>query len=222
MSYSSDLKEYLENIEIKKQCCVSAYEAGKTAAESGNVCENDPHCYLRGLFVGYGSITDPKKQYLVSFPEKVCDVAEDVMIQCGLFPLRTTRRGKEVVYLRESDAICDFLTVIGASKYSLELMETVVYKSVKCDANRRINAEIANLDKTATAAAEVCDAIDVLRSHKDYAKLPESLRETAVLRKEYPELSLDELREKHSMPISKSGLNHRLKKLVELSKKYKQ
>lgn len=221
MSYSSELKEYLENIEIKKKCCQSAYDAGKIMAEAEYVCESDPHCYLRGLFVGYGSMTDPEKQYLVSFPEEVCDVAEDVMVQCGLFPLRTTRRGKNVVYLRESDAICDFLTIIGASKYSLEMMEIIVVKSIKRAANRKNNAEFANLDKTATAAAEVCDAIDVLRSHKDYAKLPEALRETAELRKEYPELSLDELREKHSTPISKSGLNHRLKKIVELSKKYK-
>lgn len=221
MSYSSELKEYLENIEIKKNCCRLSYEAGKGLEDVGYKCESDAYCYLRGLFVGYGTMTDPEKQYLVSFTGECADVAEDVLTECGLFPLRTKRKGKDVVYLRESDAICDFLTVIGASKYSLDLMELIVVKSLKKAENRKTNAEFANLDKTATASAEVCDAIDVLKSHKDYAKLPEALRETAELRKANPELSLDELRELHGTPISKSGLNHRLKKLVELSKKYK-
>lgn len=221
MSYSSELKEYLESLEIKKKCCVSSYNAGKVMGEAEKVCESDPHLYLRGLFVGFGTMTDPSKQYLVSFTGGVCDVAEDVMIQCGLSPLRATRKGKDVVYLREGDAICDFLTVIGASRYSLEMMEIIVVNSMKRAANRKNNAEFANLDKTATASAEVCDAIDVLKAHKDYAKLPESLRETAELRVNNPELSLDSLRELHSSPISKSGLNHRLKKIVELSKKYK-
>ena len=221
MSYSSELKEYLKGLEIKKTCCALSYEAGKTISESESVCENDKALYLRGLFVAHGSVTDPEKQYLVSFTGDSAAVAEDVMIECGLFPLRTTRKGKDVVYLRESDSICDFLTIIGASRYSLDMMETIVMKSLKCTANRRNNAEFANLDKTAVAAAEVCDAIDVLKSHKDYAKLPEPLRETAELRKANPELSLDSLRLLHSSPISKSGLNHRLKKIVELSKKYK-
>jgi DNA-binding protein WhiA len=92
---------------------------------------------------------------------------------------------------------------------------------MKRDANRKNNADLANLDKAATASAEVREAIMSIKKHKDYSKLPEELRETAELRLENPSLTLEELRFIHPKPISKSGLYHRLQRIVDFSFKYK-
>ena len=132
MSYSSELKEYLENIEIKKNCCRLSYEAGKGLEDVGYKCESDAYCYLLGLFVGYGTMTDPEKQYLVSFTGECADIAEDVLTECGLFPLRTRRKGKDVVYLRESvDELVRNLEITGISHRPLLAGSDDLCKSVQ-------------------------------------------------------------------------------------------
>lgn len=221
MSYSSELKEYLRGIEIKKACCKKAYQSGLELKKADIVCERDCGCYLRGVFVACGSMTDPDKQYYVSFSGNGTDAAAEALTACGITPLFGKRKGRRIVYLRESGAISDFLAAVGASKNVLDLLEISVINSMKRDANRKNNADLANLDKIATASAEVRNAIIDIMNHREYEKLPEDLKETARLRLENPSLSLDELRLLHSKPISKSGLYHRLKKLTELSLKYK-
>jgi len=221
LSYSSELKEYLKRIEIKKNCCRRAFEAGLKLEKVEFQCERDCGCYLRGVFIACGSMTDPDKQYYVSFSGYGREIAAEALITCGINPLYGTRKGKKIVYLRENDAISDFLASVGASKNALGLLEISVINSMKREANRKNNADLANLDKTATASAEVRNAITEIMNHRDYKRLPEELKETAQLRLENPSLSLEELRLLHSKPISKSGLYHRLKKLAELSLKYR-
>ncbi|MDD4125990.1 MAG: DNA-binding protein WhiA [Eubacteriales bacterium] len=223
MSYSSELKEYLKQKETenKKECCRKAHRAGLELEKAEFVCEKDRGCYLRGVFIACGSMTDPDKQYYVSFSGSGAEIAAEALISCGITPLFGTRKGRSIVYLRESDAISDFLAAVGASKNALGLLEIGVINSMKREANRKNNADLANLDRTATASAEVRSAISEIISHKDYRKLPEELKETAKLRLENPSLTLEELRLIHAKPISKSGLYHRLKKLTELSLKYK-
>ena len=223
MSNSSDLKEYLrqKSLEIQKECCKNAYKAGLDLKEAEITCENDRGLYLRGVFITSGSITNPDKQYYLSFSAAGAEFAAKALAVLGIPPLYGTRKGKRIVYLRESEAISGFLAAIGASRNALSLLEISVINSMKREANRKNNAEFANLDRAATASAEVRNAILQIMSHKDYSKLPEELRETAKLRLENPHLNLEELRKIHSKPISKSGLYHRLKKLTELSLKYK-
>ncbi len=235
MSYSSELKTYLLGIENKKDCCDAAFRAGLKLmpfdgrggvafCEKDNggavFCEKDNGCYLRGVFIACGSMTDPDKQYYVSFTGEGVAAAGKALSACGITPLFGVKKSKPMVYLRESEAISDFLAAVGASKNALGLLEIGVINSMKREANRKNNADLANLDKTATASAEVRNAIAAIMRHKDYKKLPDPLKETARLRLENPSLTLDELRLLHSAPISKSGLYHRLKKLAELSLKY--
>lgn len=221
MSYSDELKAHFNGTEIKKSCCKAAFAAGKSLADHINICDNDAGCYLRGVFVAHGSMTDPKKQFYLSFDPASSEIAARALEECNIAPLWGTRRGEKIVYLRETDSISDFLTVTGAPHFALELLELSVLKTMKRDANRRSNAEFANMDKTATASASQCEAIMLLKKHRDFAKLPEQLRETAELRLKYPELSLDALRAMHSAPISKSGLNHRLQQISDRAEKYR-
>ncbi|MGI6715848.1 MAG: DNA-binding protein WhiA [Eubacteriales bacterium] len=223
MSYSSDLKEYLisKSSELQKECCKNAYKAGLGLGKANIVCQNDSGMFLRGVFVACGSMTNPDKQYYLSFSPRGTDISAAALASCGITPLFGTKNGKKIVYLRDSEAISDFLAAVGASKNALSLLEKSVLNSMKRDANRKNNAELANLDRTAIASAEVRNAILQLINHKDYTKLPEDLKETARLRLENPQLTLDELAKIHSKPISKSGLYHRLRKLTELSLKYK-
>ena len=221
MSYCDRLKEYLASIENKKPCCGEACDSGRALGPCRIVCENDAACYLRGVFLTHGSMTDPEKQFYVSFDASSSPAAAHALETCRITPLWGKHRGKKIVYLRETDSISDFLTVIGGSHFALELLEHSVLRAMRREANRKSNAEFANMDKTATASASQCEAIMLLKTHRDFAKLPDQLRETAELRLKYPELSLDALRELHSTPISKSGLNHRLQQIVERAEKYK-
>lgn len=222
MSYSDGLKEFMKNIENRKPCCKAAFAAGRALSALDKVCENDPGAYLRGVFVTHGSMTDPEKQFYVSFDAVSSPAAADALERCGIAPLWGMHRGKKIVYLRETDSISDFLTVTGASHFALGFLELSVLNAMKRDANRKSNAEFANMDKTATASASQCEAITLLKKHREFAKLPAPLKETASLRLEFPELSLDALRAKHSSPISKSGLNHRLQKIAELAEPYRE
>ena len=221
MSYSDGLKEYFSALELKKPCCKAAFAAGKGLSPYDAVCENDKGVYLRGVFYAHGSMTDPEKQFYVSFDPVSSPAAAEALTECGITPLWGMHRGKRIVYLRETDSISDFLTVTGASHFALEFLELSVLNAMKRDANRKSNAEFANMDKTATASASQCEAIMLLKKHRDFARLPAPLKETASLRLEFPELSLDELRAKHSSPISKSGLNHRLQRIAELAEGYR-
>ena len=221
MSYSDELKERLAAVEMKKECCRAAYSAGLGCTGYEAVCENDAACFLRGLFVAHGSMTDPEKQFYLSFDARSSPAAALALGRCGVTPLWGSHRGKKIVYVRETDSISDFLTAVGASHDALRVLELSVLKSMKREANRASNAEFANMDKTATASAYICEAILLLKKHRDFAKLPEPLKETARLRLEFPELSLDALRAKHSSPISKSGLNHRLQTIADRAEKYR-
>ena len=128
-------------------------------------------------------------------------------------PKHLERSGNYIVYFKQSSAIEDFLTFIGASGSAMELMSAKIEKDMRNSVNRRVNCDTANVSKTVDAAAAQLEAITRL----DLSTLPEKLCETARLRLENPELSLTELAELFEPPVTKSGLNHRLRKLKELS-----
>ncbi|MFA6730193.1 MAG: DNA-binding protein WhiA [Eubacteriales bacterium] len=220
MSYSAKLKQSLMAIQNKNPCCEQAFMAGLRLGAPESKCENDFRCFLRGVFITSGTICNPEKQYYVAFSGAGAGLAESALAKSKIPFLRGTRKSKPIVYIRDSEAIGDFLAAVGAVREALGLMEISVLKSMKRDANRKNNADFANLDKSATASAQSREAIREIMRHKDFTKLPEELRETARLRLENPSLTLDELRALHQKPISKSGLYHRLKKISELSLKY--
>lgn len=195
-----------------------------SAVVSGN--DDESGAFLRGVFVSCGSVTDPKKEYHLELvlPYKARAAALHTFINEHGMAIKTTQRGRGLVlYAKESELIEDFLTYIGAALRSLEIMQVKIEKSVRNHVNRTVNCETANLDKTIDAANRICEDIELLLRERGADYLKPELRKTALLRLENREASLSELCEllsdqsPDSKPLSKSGLNHRLKKLSKMA-----
>ena len=127
------------------------------------------------------------------------------------------RKGAQLLYLKESEQIEDMLTFMGATKASVHMMEIKIYKELRNKANRVTNCETANIDKTVNAATAQVEQIQWLLECRGWGGLPEELWELAQLRLDHPEMSLRELGEALSTPLSRSGVNHRLKRLTQLA-----
>jgi len=181
--------------------------------------------FLRGLFLAYGSMTNPERDYHLEinaltpmFAEEIHSVAE----QCGIRFKVARRKGNELLYIKESEQIEDFLTLIGATNASLRLMEIKVLKTVRNHVNRTTNCETANLNKTVSAASAQVQDIRYIADTVGLSYLDEDLRELAQLRLDHEALSLRELSTMLSTPISRSGVNHRLKRICETAKKLRE
>ena len=178
--------------------------------------------FLRGAFLAGGSVTDPEKRYHLELATAHLQASREVSAllgEMGFLPHTVMRGGNSVIYFKQSEHIEDFLTTIGAPAAATEIMTAKVDKSIRNGANRAANCDIANVNKTINASESQITAIGRLRLDGKLEKLPEKLRETANLRLEYPELSLQQLAEKHEPPLTKSCLNHRLRKITELAGK---
>lgn len=177
--------------------------------------------FLRGAFEGCGSVSDPMKSYHAEFcvPHKnlsvdLCKILSEIP-ECDFTPKTVVRNGSYVVYFKGSEQICDLLTYIGATNCAMEIMGTKAVKQVRNNINRRINSEVANITKIASASAKQLAAIQKIKDKKGIESLPDDLREIAVLRLENPEMSLRDLGQNLSVPISRSGANHRMNRLLE-------
>ncbi|HOJ77667.1 MAG TPA: DNA-binding protein WhiA [Bacillota bacterium] len=180
--------------------------------------------YLRGAFLAGGSITDPhKKTYhleLVTHNEEFAAGLVYLMSLVNIKAKLAKRKEQYLVYLKDSEAIGKFLSTINAYQGVIKLEEVKVVKELRAEVNRLVNCETANLEKTLSAAWKQVAIINRLKELNLFNNLSDSLKITAELRLEYPEVSLKELGELHSPPISKSAVNHRLRLIVEFSKKY--
>ena len=177
--------------------------------------------FLRGVFFAGGSITDPLKRYhleLTTSHGQVSRELEVLLRESGYPPKSVTRNGSFVTYFKQSDQIEDFLTLIGAPVAAMNVMTAKMEKDLRNSVNRRLNCDSANVDKAVGAAQEQLEAIRKLDAAGLLEKQPEKLRQTAALRVASPELTLSELAEEFDPPVTKSCLNHRLRKLVELAK----
>ncbi|MEG2199349.1 MAG: DNA-binding protein WhiA [Anaerovorax sp.] len=178
--------------------------------------------YLRGVFLGAGSISDPEKSYhfeIVCNTQYLANDVKKLINSFGLHAKVVLRKNNYVVYLKEGDQIIDVLNIMGAHGQLLDFENTRIMKEAINKANRLSNCDSANLDKTLNAAENQLSWIRKIEEKKGLTSLPEKLYEVAVLRLENPEVSLGELAELVEPPIGKSGLNHRLKKIEDLAKK---
>lgn len=179
--------------------------------------------FLRGAFLVCGNATDPNKGYHLEFAAPYKNLAGDLYTLLGeaetfrINPSLVRRPGGYGVYLKDSGQIEDLLTFLGATGASMELMQVRMYKEVKNNINRKTNFETANMDKTYSAAARQIAAIAAISDSRGLDSLPENLRELAELRLSEPELTLRQLGER--LGISRSGVNHRLQKLLELGER---
>ena len=180
-----------------------------------------PCCYrafLRGAFLGGGSVTNPEKEYHLELTTPRMALAED-MVQLfagfGLAAKVVRRKTNYVVYFKSSTEVGDVLNIIGSPTAYMELMNVRILKETRNQVNRRVNCETANLDKTLDAAQLQVSAIHRLQKNGKFSTLSPALREAAEMRLAYPDMPLSELGKR--LHISKSGINHRMRKIMALA-----
>lgn len=181
-------------------------------------CENCRAALLRGAFLTAGTITDPEKDYHLEFvlgTKSLCMDLSELLTEVGLPPKYVQRNGAHVLYYKDSESVEDLLTLMGATESTLELMGTKMYKDMRNRVNRRMNFENANSTRTFDAAYRQIEAIRFIEQKRGLQSLSPELRELAKLRVENADYSLKELGENLSEPISRSGVNHRLQKIME-------
>ncbi|MBO4433408.1 MAG: DNA-binding protein WhiA [Clostridia bacterium] len=181
--------------------------------------------FIRGAFLACGQISDPQKSFRVDFLVHDGNLAKEFRTLLKENYIETNiseRKNGSLVYIKRNEMITNLLTLIGASSRSLELIEASILKSVKNNMNRARNCDSANLDRMVEASLTQRIAIDYLDKRGILETLPEELIMTAKLRRDNPDASIKELCAAYCGTISPSGLNHRLKKLVELYKQRKE
>ena len=177
--------------------------------------------FLRGAFLAGGSVTDPEKRYHLELSTTHLKASREtgtLLLEMELAAKETDRKGSSVLYYKQSEAIEDFLTAVGAPISAMAVMSAKIEKEWRNEANRRVNCDSANVDKTVEAAQEQLAAIRMLEERGVMQTLPQKLRETADLRVEHPESTLSELAALHDPPATKSAVNHRMRKLLATAK----
>ena len=178
--------------------------------------------FLRGAFLSGGSVTDPEKRYHLELSTSHVQASREVsalLQEMGFMPRSVMRSGSAVIYFKQSEHIEDLLTMLGAPVAATEIMTAKVDKEIRNGANRAMNCDMANVNKTLDAVAAQQEAIEILKQHGQLEKLPEKIQETARLRMQNPELPLTQLAALFDPPISKSCLNHRIRKIMEEARK---
>lgn len=178
--------------------------------------------FLRGAFLAGGSVTDPEKAYHLELTTTHQTVAREAYTLIhevlSFYPKTAVRGGGQVLYLKQSDQISDFLACLGASLASMGIIEAKLEKELNNKVNRRCNCDDANTSKVVEAAQEQLNAIRILQERGIVEKLPQKLQQAIMAREQNPEASLTELAAMMEPAISKPAMNHRLKKIVELSR----
>lgn len=185
---------------LRKQCCRQAY--------------------LRGAFLGGGSVNKPESDYHLEmvtgsygFSDMLVNILKKLEMPVGI----TDRKNDYVVYLKEAEAIIDFLSMIGAQEAVTNFEVARNVKDVRNQVNRLVNCETANLQKTVNAAVRQVERIKIIKEKLGFAQLSDNLREVALLRLAYPEANLQELVVANDHKIGKSGMNHRLRRLEQIA-----
>ena len=178
--------------------------------------------FLRGAFLAGGSVTDPLKRYHLELATPHLQAGREVealLRDMGFEPKNVMRQNNLITYFKSSTHIEDLLTLIGAPGRALEIMSAKIEKEMRNTVNRRVNCDAANLDKAVLASREQVEAFTRLTESGAINDLPVKLQEVAVARLLQPELTLSELAATFDPPLTKSCLNHRIRKLMEIAKK---
>lgn len=211
------VKEILEDLDILD-------EAGLTPRISQTIMKNDQkkRSYLRGAFLAGGSVNNPEaSSYHLEIYSSYEDHNEDlchIMNDFNLNAKTIRRRNGYITYIKEAEKIADFLAVIGANRAMLKFEDIRIVRDMRNSVNRLVNCETANLNKVIDAAQRQVEAIKLIETTQGLASLPEKLQTIAIYRLENPDMSLKELGELvPGGPISKSGVNHRLRRIMEIA-----
>ncbi len=230
-SYSQRCKSNLRVIDVKKKCCRRVVEdladMQDTDGSSGQLldsyralkCPNCHAVFIRWLFIRFGSITSPEKGYHLEFSfysPKLADQADLCLAQEGIPPRKTVRKGKTILYYKDSSQIEDILAIIGATGAAFDFMNQKIMKEMRNTINRQVNCDTRNIQASLSAAKEQTEMLRWLRTNGLLDRLPPDCRITAELRLAHPQMNLSELGMLHEPHISKSGVSHRLKKISEI------
>lgn len=180
--------------------------------------------FLRGAFLSCATVSNPSREYHAEFPINNPDLAKELYLfinKIGLSPKLSARGNHLSVYFAGNENLSDILTYIGAPSFSLKLADISVYKDMRNRLNRITNCETANITKTVNAAVTQCHAIKKLKESGEFYKLSSELQTVGELRLENDQASLSELCELMNGSVTKSGLNHRLNRLVSLANNIK-
>ena len=212
MSFSSDIKDEL--LELKM------WDLGSNMKQD----EHLARLYIIEAFIKSGSMNDPNKKYHLQIMFKEKAKAEEMQTLLNNFNIHAKIIKKEkdyMLYLKDGEEISEFLALVGANKSVIKFEEVRVIKETRNDINRLVNCETANLNKTINASVKQIEDINKIKKAGKYNELPETLKEVAEVRINNPEMSLIELGKLLDKPIGKSGVNHRLKKLSQISEELK-
>ncbi len=238
VSYSKQIKETLKESIPKKNCCKRIQEdvfslqgvadAEKRAEVISGLskhfkCASCQTRALSALFIAFGNVTDPEKQYHLEFSfnsEGERNAAKELLDELSFEMKCSKRKNRFILYIKSSEKIEDFFALIGANKAAFDFINTKIINEVRGDANRQMNCDMANIQKSIAAAEGIVAMISEMDQKGYLKRLPPDLYETATLRMENYQASMNELGMLHSPQISKSGVKHRLDKIKELYFKF--
>jgi len=224
VSYDQGANDILEKVGIiekenEKLSWVSTIPKHLVSRQDGK------RAYLRGAFLGSGSVSDPAKAYHLEFSTVNIEISHNLKKLINSYKLNAkivTRKNNNVVYIKESEHITDLLNLMGAYNALMHLEDVKIKKQMRNDVNRIVNCETANLNKTVDTSMRQIDCINYIIKNQGLDYLPENLHEIAKLRVENLDMSLKELGEIMKKPLGKSGVNHRLKKIEKMAEELKE
>lgn len=234
-SFSQKVKSALAEAEIKKKCCrhtaddcAALGDEDGAAAALGEVyrrcrCEGCRGVLLRALFLRWGTVSDPAKSYQLDLAfrnEDTARAAHEILAECGFSFGEAKRRGRPVLTLRSAEAIGDFLAFIGATGEAFDFMNVKIEREFRGNVNRQVNFDTANIAKQLAAAEKIAHAAGKLRAAGRYDSLPAEVRAAVEAREANPQLTLEDLGKLSDPPVSKSGMRHRLERLLEAAREY--
>lgn len=182
--------------------------------------EEEKRAFIRGLFMGAGSVNNPENKYhleIIVANEENLWMVKEILENLGIHIKILQTKQKNSLYLKEGEEISRFLALISANKAVMQFEDIRVQREMRGKVNRLVNCESANLNKTINASIEQIAAIRKLKQDGKFNKLDENLKEIANLRLENPDMPLSELGKLLKNPIGKSGVNYRLKKIIEIA-----
>ena len=184
-------------------------------------CQECYNRFLAGAFLSCGTVSSPQREYHLEFSVAYLNLTKSFVTflnELELEPKQIIRKGYHIVYFKDSEHIEDCLYIMGAPSSMFDMMNIKIVKEIRNSANRRANCETANIEKTVNAAAPQMDAILKIKKKKGLNSLSKPLREMAQMRLDNPDLSLSELAQMFDPPLSRSGANHRLRRIIEIAK----
>ena len=189
------------------------------------ISNNNVFAFLAGAFLSCGSMAEPIKEYHLEFAvpfEDLCGDLKDLIENLGISSRYIERKGLYVLYFKGSEDIEDMLTLMGATRSSIELMNVKILKDIRNKANRIVNCDNANIERTLAASEKQIADIEYIMETEGLDSLTPELRNMAQVRLENPDVSLKELGELLDKPVGRSGANHRLKKLSDIAEEIRQ